>query len=80
VGEKADACTPQRVPTGPDRAAAGETFNDEYADLFSVVKELNQAGSSLQAITDELNATGNTTRRSKPWNRMQVSGVLKRAA
>ena len=36
-------------------------------------------GSALQAIADELNEQGHTTRRGKPWNRMQVSRVLKRA-
>ncbi|MDA1055630.1 MAG: recombinase family protein [Planctomycetota bacterium] len=60
--------------------AHSETFDDEYADLFPIVKELNEAGSSLQAIADELNAMGHTTRRNKPWNRMQVSRVLNRAA
>lgn len=57
-----------------------EAFDDEYSDLFPIVKELNEAGSSLQAIADSLNHSGHTTRRGKPWNRMQVSRLLKRVA
>ena len=57
-----------------------ETFDDEYADLFPVVRELSDNGKSLQAIANELNDMGHTTRRGKRWNRMQVSRVLKRAA
>jgi len=57
-----------------------EAFLDEYADLFSVVKELRDAGKSLQEIADELNEQGHTTRRGKPWNRMQVSRLLERVA
>lgn len=60
--------------------AHSEAFNDEYADLFTDVKELNEAGKTLQAIADELNKKGHTTRTGKPWNRMQVSRVLKRAS
>ncbi len=56
-----------------------ETFDDEYADLFPVVRELRDDGKSLQAIADELNDMGHTTRRGKCWNRMQVSRVLIRA-
>ena len=56
------------------------TFDDEYADLFPIVKELHNNGKSLQAIADELNDMGHTTRRGKSWGRMQVSRVLKRAA
>jgi len=56
-----------------------ETFDDEYADLFPIVKGLHSDGKSLQVIASELNGMGHTTRRGKPWNRMQVSRVLKRA-
>lgn len=55
-------------------------FDDEYADLFPIVNDLHGSGKSLQAIADELNEMGHTTRRGKPWNRMQVSRVLKRAS
>ena len=57
-----------------------EAFDAEYADLFPVVKELRDEGHTLQAIADALNDQGHTTRRGRPWNRMQVSRVLKRSA
>ncbi|MCA9122913.1 MAG: recombinase family protein [Planctomycetaceae bacterium] len=60
--------------------AHSEAFNEGYADLFPIVKALHEAGSSLQAIADELNEQGHTTRTGKPWNRMQVSRVLQRAS
>jgi len=56
-----------------------EAFDDEYADLFPIVTELRNAGASLQAIADELNDQGHTTRSGKAWNRVQVSRVLDRA-
>jgi len=37
-------------------------------------------GLSLQAIAKRLNEDGQTTRRGKPWNAVQVSRVLERAA
>lgn len=55
-----------------------ENFEASYSDLFPIVKELREAGKSLQAMADELNDMGHTTRRGKPWNRMQVSRLLKR--
>lgn len=54
-------------------------FEGEYADLFPVIKELHGNGQSLQTIAEQLNEQGQTTRRGKPWNRMQVSRVLQRA-
>ena len=59
--------------------AHSDAFNDEYADLFPIVAELRDNGLSLQAIADELNEQGHTTRRGKPWNRMQVSRLLNRS-
>ena len=57
-----------------------EAFDDSYADLFPIVAELHSGGNSLQAIANELNEQGHTTRNGKSWNRMQVSRVLKRAS
>ncbi len=51
-----------------------EAFDDEYADLFPAVKELHGKGQSLQAIADELNNQGHTTRRGKQWNRIKKGG------
>ncbi len=56
-----------------------QAFEDEYSDLFPIVRKLHASGHSLQSIADELNEQGHTTRRGKPWNRMQVSRVLERA-
>ena len=62
--------------------AAGEAHrraaNESYGDLVPTLAELRAKGQSLQAIADELNARGHTTRRGKPWNPMQVGRVLKR--
>ena len=58
--------------------ARRKAFDDEYADLFSVVEELRAIGRTLQAIADALNDQGQTTRNGKPWNPMQVSRLLKR--
>lgn len=55
------------------------TADESYSDLYPAVKEMRASGRSLQAIADELNDQGHTTRRGKPWNPMQVSRVLKRA-
>lgn len=57
------------------RAATAEV----YADLVPVVTELHAQGTTLQAIADELNAQGHTTRRGKPWGPMQVMRLLRRA-
>ncbi|MBC8876080.1 MAG: recombinase family protein, partial [Planctomycetes bacterium] len=40
---------------------------------------LRTEGKSFQAIADELNRQGHTTRRGSAWNPMQVRRVLKRA-
>ena len=52
---------------------------EAYSDLLPLLAELRTAGKSLQAIADELNTQGHTTRRGKPWNPVQVSRVLERA-
>lgn len=57
-----------------------KAFDESYNDLVPIVCKLNGQGQPLQAIADELNRLGHTTRRGKPWNRMQVSRVLKRVA
>lgn len=56
-----------------------QAFQASYSDLLPSVRELHAKGESLQAIADELNRQGHTTRRGKPWNRMQVMRVLKSA-
>ena len=54
--------------------------NEAYGDLYQLLQEQRKVGESLQAIANRLNDEGYTTRRGKPWNKMQVSLVLKRAA
>jgi DNA invertase Pin-like site-specific DNA recombinase len=49
-----------------------------YADLVPRMTELRRNGATLQAIANELNVEGHTTRRGKPWNQMQVSRILDR--
>lgn len=55
-----------------------QTADESYADLVPLVEKMRAQGSSLQAIANELNDMGHTTRRGKPWNRVQVSRVLAR--
>ena len=50
-----------------------------YDDLLPVMLEMRQAGSSLQQIANRLNADDHETRGGKPWSRMQVLRVLRRA-
>lgn len=56
------------------RAKAGEA----YSDLMPIIGELRDKGLTQQAIADELNRLGHTTRRAKPWNQTQVGRVLQR--
>ncbi len=57
-----------------------QAADEVYDHISPMVKELHDAGKPLQAIADELNGMGHTTRRGKAWNRMQVLRVLKRAS
>lgn len=52
---------------------------EAYSHLLPEIERLRAEGKSLQAIADELNSQGHTTRRCKPWNPVQVSRVLERA-
>lgn len=54
--------------------------NEAYADLVPIVAELHGKGLTQQAIANELNRLGHTTRRAKPWNQTQVGRVLQRMA
>jgi DNA invertase Pin-like site-specific DNA recombinase len=49
------------------------------ADLAPWMAELRSEGRSLRAIADALNLEGHTTRRGRPWNKVQVRRVLLRA-
>jgi DNA invertase Pin-like site-specific DNA recombinase len=59
--------------------AVREAAQAAYTDLFPVVKHLHEAGKTLQAIADALNAEGHTTRRGAAWTPVQVMRLLRRA-
>jgi DNA invertase Pin-like site-specific DNA recombinase len=65
-------------------AAAGkahrEAASNAYEDLVPHMEKLKAEGLSLRAIADRLNQDGQTTRRGRPWNQVQVSRVLERSA
>jgi DNA invertase Pin-like site-specific DNA recombinase len=52
--------------------------DDAYRDIAPTMRELRDAGKSLQAVADALNEQGYETRRGMPWNPMQVRRVLQR--
>jgi DNA invertase Pin-like site-specific DNA recombinase len=54
--------------------------DEAYTDLYGMLGELRTAGKSLQAIANHLNGEGFTTRRNKPWNKVQVKLVIERGA
>ena len=57
-----------------------ERAEQAYADLLPSMREMRAGGLTLAGIADKLNADGHTTRRSKPWNAVQVMRVLERDA
>lgn len=61
-------------------AAVRAIADKEYADLAPIVRELRERGLTQNAIADELNHQGHTTRRGKPWNQVQVLRILKRCS
>lgn len=59
--------------------AVAKAAGEAYADLMPTMAGLRAEGLSLAAIADTLNAEGQTTRRGRPWNPVQVARVLERA-
>ncbi|HEV8069284.1 MAG TPA: recombinase family protein [Planctomycetaceae bacterium] len=57
-----------------------EQARTAYADLAASMKDRRDAGASLQAIADGLNAEGHTLRNGQPWSRQAVRIILKRFA
>ncbi len=53
-----------------------EQAREAYSDILPTMREMRAANLSFQQIADNLNASGHTTRRGLPWNKMQVSRVL----
>src|SRR4051794_18718255 len=53
---------------------------DGYSDIAEYMQELRGQLLPISAIAEHLNADGHTTRRGKPWNKVQVMRVLNRIA
>jgi DNA invertase Pin-like site-specific DNA recombinase len=70
--------SPEARQRGARRAGevASLAAAEAYADLADDVRRWRRGGLSLQAIADRLNEQGHTTRRGKPWNKVQVARVL----
>lgn len=66
---------------GAKRAAEAHRRNaaEAYTDVAEEMHALRNCGGSLREIAKLLNADGQTTRRGKPWNPMQVKRVLRRS-
>lgn len=58
--------------------AVAAKANDAYVDLVPLMQQMRTKKMTQQAIADELNLQGHTTRRGKPWNQVQVKRVLDR--
>jgi DNA invertase Pin-like site-specific DNA recombinase len=56
-----------------------EAAVEAYADLRPAMVDMRANGMTLTAIAEKLSAEGQTTRRGKPWNPVQVARVLERA-
>lgn len=56
-----------------------ERARQAYTDLLPTMQEWRNGGLSQQTIADRLNQQGQTTRRGRPWNQVQVMRVLGRA-
>ena len=53
---------------------------EAYSDVAEMIANLRSEGQSLRAIAEAMNREGQTTRTGKPWNPVQISRVLDRAA
>lgn len=60
--------------------ASRDAADEAYSDLAPTVRELRESGLSLREIAVRLDEEGHTTRRGKPWNKVQVMRVLERCA
>ena len=74
-GERLVGLTKARVAAAEAHRVAAE---ESYSDLIPLLKALRDQGRTLDAIANELNEMGHTTRRGKAWSRAQVSRVLSR--
>jgi DNA invertase Pin-like site-specific DNA recombinase len=51
-----------------------------YEDIAPRLRQLRADGHTLQSLADLLNSEGLTTRRGKPWNKVQIMRVIERPA
>jgi DNA invertase Pin-like site-specific DNA recombinase len=72
--------SPEAIAKGWERSKAvrSQQARDAYADLLPELREWRDGGLTLAQIADRLNERGDSTRRGKPWNPVQVSRVLER--
>jgi DNA invertase Pin-like site-specific DNA recombinase len=73
---------PEAIAKGQKLGAAAIRMaaTQAYADLAPMMNQWRTEGMTLANIAERLNAEGHTTRRGRPWNPVQVSRVLERAA
>jgi DNA invertase Pin-like site-specific DNA recombinase len=69
------------IPFGYQVAGDGKTLIEHEAEqsILSDIRELREAGYTLQAIADQLNADGVLTRRGSEWRHQYISNLLKAA-
>lgn len=71
-----NALAKARIEAGKEK---GRLAKEAYTDLVPTMAALKCEGFSLRDIAARLNADGQTTRRGKQWNPVQVARVLGRA-
>ena len=85
-GEKTGGAVPFGFRAGPDRIGAnGKTTRtlvpcEQEQEVIALVRQLRDAGETMQAIADNLNARGISRREGASWDRAYIFTILKRAA
>lgn len=82
TNERSQNLTPEAMKRGRERGAQATKAKAEqyYADVLPTVAEMRRRGLSLAKIAAELTSAGYVLRSGRPWNAVQVSRVLERAA
>jgi hypothetical protein len=79
IGREAKRSAGLRKACEAAAAANRAAAQDAYADLVPLCQQRHAEGRSLQAIADELNRQGHTSRRGGQFTAMQVLRILRRA-
>jgi DNA invertase Pin-like site-specific DNA recombinase len=85
-GEKTGGPVPFGFQAGPDKIAADGSITRTLLtcateqEIIRLVCELRDAGETMQAIADNLNARGISRRQGASWDRAFVFKILKRAS